>query len=157
MFKHLLVPLDGSFLAEAALPAAHEIARRFGSEITLFRVVQQPHLMMSPDNGSVYGTLIAELHQQARMEAQEYLARHQKKLKRQELVVHTHIVETEVVAEAILEAADELGIDGIVMSTHGRGGIRRWVFGSVADKVLRQSTLPVILIRAQDEAVTHSL
>ena len=67
--------------------------------------------------------------------------------------MHTQVTEGENVADALLEVAAALGVDTIVMSTHGRGGLSRWVFGSVADKVLRYANVPVLLIRAKEETV----
>lgn len=152
MFKRILVPLDGSRLAEAALPAALELASKFDSEVTLLRVVQPPQIMLTHTDGGVYAELLTTLKQEANEEARFYLKAHQNSLRQQGYRVNVHITEGEPVAEMILETIASLGCDTIVMSTHGRGGISRWVFGSVADKVLRQASVPVILIRATEEA-----
>lgn len=153
MFKRILVPLDGSRLAEAALPAALELASKFDSEVTLLRVVQPPQLMLSHTDGSVYAELLTSLRQEANEDARFYLKTHQNSLRQQGYRVKAHVTEGEPVAEVILEVVTGLGCDTIVMSTHGRGGVSRWVFGSVADKVLRQANVPVILIRASEEAL----
>ncbi|MEW5985716.1 MAG: universal stress protein [Chloroflexota bacterium] len=152
MFKHILVPLDGSPLAEAAIPAALELAGKFGSEITLLRVTYPPYIATSITWGSAYAELITEMRSQAFAEAEEYLRAHQGSLRQQGHKVHAHIVEGEPVADLILDMLDSLGIDAIVMSTHGRGGLGRWVFGSVADKVLRKAHVPILLIRAEEKA-----
>ena len=153
MFSHLLVPLDGSHLAEAALPPAIELARKFSSEITLVWVIQPPHLIMTAANGSVYAQLLMEMRNQSEHEAQNYLRSHQGSLRQQGFVVHTQLTEGENIADALLQIASSLNIDAIVMSTHGRGGLSRWVFGSVADKVLRYADVPVLLIRAKEETL----
>ena len=153
MFRHLLVPLDGSHLAEAALPPAIELASKFNSEITLIWVIQPPHLVMTAANGSVYAQLLMEMRNQSEHDAEAYLRSHQGSLRQQGFVVHTQLTEGENIANALLEVATSLKIDAIVMSTHGRGGLSRWVFGSVADKVLRYADVPVLLIRAKEE--TH--
>ncbi|MCB9008228.1 MAG: universal stress protein [Ardenticatenaceae bacterium] len=153
MFNHLLVPLDGSHLAEAALPPSLELASKFNSEITLVWVIQPPHLIMTAANGSVYAQLLTEMRNQSEKDAESYLRGHQGSLRQQGLVVHTRIVEGENIADALLQVAANINADAIVMSTHGRGGISRWVFGSVADKVLRYANVPVLLIRAKEETL----
>lgn len=151
MFSHLLVPLDGSKLSEAALPPALELARKFNSEITLVWVIQPPHLIMTAANGSVYAQLLTEMRHQSEQDAHSYLQAHQDSLSQQEYTVNLQVTEGENVADALLQVAESLKIDAIVMSTHGRGGLSRWVFGSVADKVLRYADVPVLLIRAKEE------
>ncbi len=151
MFNHLLVPLDGSHLAEAALPAATELASKFNSKMTLVWVIQPPHLIMTAANGSVYAQLLTEMRNQSEQDAQSYLRNHKGSLRQQGYDVQAVVVEGENVADALLDVAADRAIDTIVMSTHGRGGISRWVFGSVADKVLRQAEVPVLLIRAKEE------
>lgn len=155
MFNHLLVPLDGSHLAEAALPPALELASKFNSKISLIWVIQPPHLIMTAANGSVYAQLLAEMRQQSEQDAHAYLKAHQGSLRQQGYEVHTQVTEGENIADALLQVAENLKVDAIVMSTHGRGGLSRWVFGSVADKVLRYAGVPVLLIRAREETEDH--
>ena len=125
MFKHILVPLDGSLLAEAALPAATALAERFDSEITLLRVTRTPYIATSLD-GSAYAELIVSLRQQGYEEAAAYLQMKQRSLQQRQYVVDSIVREGEPVAELILDIVAEEGIDTIVMSTHGRGGVSRW-------------------------------
>jgi len=153
MFNHLLVPLDGSHLAEAALPPALELADKINSQISLVWVIQPPHLIMTAANGSVYAQLLTEMRNQSEQDAHAYLKAHQDSLSQQGFVVHTQVTEGENVADTLLQVASNLKADAIVMSTHGRGGLSRWVFGSVADKVLRYADVPVLLIRAKGEAL----
>jgi len=153
MFNHILVPLDGSPLGEVALPAAMALASKFDSELTLVQVLQPPRIIMTDVNGSVYTQLLVELQQQAEQEAHSYIQAHQGSLRQQGYIVHSQIPEGENVADALLQVAAKANVDTIVMSTHGRGGISRWVFGSVADKVLRQADVPVLLIRSKEELV----
>ena len=150
MFKHIMIPLDGSALAEAALPAAVKLAEKFGSELILFRVVTPQHFITHID-GSVYAELLVELRQQNSDAAYQYLMGVKETLADKDIAVRTVLMEDEQVAEAILENAAKMDVDTIVMSTHGRGGISRWVYGSIADKVLRQADMPVLLIRASEE------
>jgi nucleotide-binding universal stress UspA family protein len=153
MFSHLLVPLDGSLLAEAALPPALELASKFNSKISLVWVIQPPHLIMTAANGSVYAQLLIEMRNQSEQDAHTYLKAHQESLSQHGHVVHIQVTEGENIADALLQVAATLKVDAIVMSTHGRGGLSRWVFGSVADKVLRYADVPVLLFRAKEEAL----
>ena len=146
MFKRVMVPLDGSLLAEEALPSALAIAHQFKAELILIRVVTPQHIGLHAD-GISYAELFAQLREQAKQVAHEYLQNHQRLLAEQGFNVRYLLIEDEFVAESLLEQANTEAIDLIIMSTHGRSGIRRWVFGSVADKVLRQAEVPVMLIR----------
>lgn len=150
MFKHLLVPLDGSKLAEYALAAATELARQFNSQITLLRVADVPVFLTQTHNRS-FTEMIVSLREAEREEATRYLQQLQETLNHQSLHVHYVIAEGEPVAEQILEQVRVSGADTIVMSTRGRGGLRRWVYGSVADRVLRHADVPVLLIRGREE------
>lgn len=152
MFAHILIPLDGSHLAEAAMPAALELASRFHSKITLLRVTRTPYVASSLDGG-VYADLMVKLRQQEFGEADAYLRMMQRNLQQQNYRVERRVLEGEPIAPMILNVADEEGVDAIVMSTHGRGGVSRWVFGSVADRVLQQADVPVVLIRAKEDVL----
>jgi nucleotide-binding universal stress UspA family protein len=147
MFQHILVPLDGSPLAAAALLPAQEVATRFDARVTLARVVSPPHIM-SHASGAAYASLLTGLREIAREEAELYLKEEAEKLVREGLRVESTVVDGEPVADVILETAVKLAVDLIVMSTHGRSGVSRWVFGSVADRVLRSATMPILLVRA---------
>ncbi len=151
MFKRIMIPLDGSKLAEEALAPALSIVRQFDGELLLFRVVTPQHVSVHFD-GVSYAELLGQMREQANWFANDYLQKLQNTLTDDGYNVRYGLVEDEFVAEAVLEEAHKEEIDLIVMSTHGRGGIRRWVFGSIADKVLRQAEIPVMLIRASEEA-----
>lgn len=151
MFTHLLVPLDGSELAEIALPMARAVAERFGSKITLVRAVHLPPYI---GDGLDFTDLYTNLDQSMQQEAREYLEEKQKALRAAGLAANYRLVVGEPPADAILLAADELEIDAIVMSTHGRGGVMRWVFGSVADRVLQRAKVPILLSRILPPSAT---
>lgn len=150
MFKHLLIPLDGSHLAETALPLAQELAQRFGSTITLLRVPDNP-LVPFGDNEAA-ARYWHELRQTAYDEALAYLEKQQALLAEAlpSATINIEIVNKMPPAEAILYYADMIKADTIIMNTHGRGGFQRWVYGSVASKVLSHSTVPVLLVRAKE-------
>jgi len=148
MFEHILLPLDGSELAEQALPPALKLAERFASQITLLRVIQPPYVA-THISGSAYGEVINSLRRIAYEEGMSYLKGQQAALKEQGCAVHLHMIEGDDVAGIILNLIGTLEIDTVVMSTHGRGGISPLGYGSVADKVLRAATVPILLIRAK--------
>ena len=150
MFKHILVPLDGSELAEQALAAATALTRQFHSQMTLLRVVQSPFLLSQTHNPS-FAELIISLRQTEQKEAITYLQRLQERLKEQGISARYVLVEEETVAEAILTQVEQLHADTIVMGTHGHGGLRRWVYGSIADRVLRHADVPVLLVRGRED------
>lgn len=155
MFTHILVPLDGSELAEAALPAALELARKYDSQITLLQVIIPPYLLIPPDvaDGTHVNRMMA-LQKAAHEEAEAYLeAKRALLAERAGYNVHTRVVEGAPTAYVILDEARDLAVDLIAMSTHGRTGLGRWVLGSIAEKVLRHAEVPVLLLRATEPMV----
>jgi nucleotide-binding universal stress UspA family protein len=144
MYKKILVPLDGSELAERALVEAEQIARMFGSEIILFEVVPFMPIYGSPE---LVTPLIVDEKQRESVEA--YLAKLAGELKQKGFNVSTMVKTGQQVALEIIEFAKERGVDLIAMCTHGRSGITRWVLGSVTLKVLTRAENPILLIRAK--------
>jgi len=154
MFKHLLVPLDGSKLAELALPMAKLLASQFNSRIILLQVVPLPYAVgFGHEASGVYSNLNS-VNQDLKHEAATYMEEKRQALHKAGIQADVQLMMGISPAEAILTAVDELNADTIVMSTHGRSGVMRWVFGSVADKVLRQARVPILLARvpAEDQA-----
>lgn len=150
-YQRLLVPLDGSQLAELALPHAESWARTFDAEVVLLRVpTLPPYATLGPDATMVVPSLLSEAYD----EADAYLANMLRSLKAKGLRVHKAAVEPGAVADTIIDYAHDSVVDLIVMSTHGRSGLGRWVYGSVADRVLRGADVPVLLIRAPREQLS---
>ena len=147
MFTNLLVPLDGSDLAAAALPAALELAQKFDGHINLITVV--PHLPHEAliDEDDAHDELLDHLRTHQFENATQFIEGYEATLKQQHPKVSHQIVEGTAIDQAILTATADLNADAIVMSTHGRGGVNRLIFGSVAEKVLRQASVPVVLVR----------
>ena len=144
MYKKILVPLDGSELAERALLEAEQLARMFGSEIILFEVVPFMPIYGSPE---LVTPLIVDEKQRESVEA--YLAKLAGELKQKGFNVSTMVKTGQQVALEIIDFAKERGVDLIAMCTHGRSGITRWVLGSVTLKVLTRAENPILLIRAK--------
>ncbi len=144
MFQHLLVPLDGSDIAEKALPPAVAIAASFGSRLTLLRVVLVPYVIGGYGNDLTEPPIV--FLENRHREAEAYISETIRPLQSEDYQVFGLVLEGESVANVLLEAADTFAVDAIVMGTHGRSGFSRWLLGSVADKVVRYSTVPVLLI-----------
>jgi nucleotide-binding universal stress UspA family protein len=155
MYTHLLAPLDGSEVAEAALPHVQAVAQRFGARVTLLRVTVAPETLIAeaatgapgvPEAGPLLDpTPVVEAEHD---EAVNYLTDVAERLRGQGLTVETETPQGPA-AHTITNRGRELGADLIVMSTHGRGGLGRLVFGSVADSVLRHAICPVLLVRVK--------
>jgi nucleotide-binding universal stress UspA family protein len=153
MYKRALVPLDGSVVAETILPFILQIAGPLDMDIVLLRVVRP-----TPP-GIVEGTTYMEIEniEALHLDAEEYLAPLAVELAGKGLRVARRVRRGEP-AEQIVSAAKAEGVDLIAMSTHGRGGLGRLLFGSVAQAVLRQADIPVLLLRATEpEVVARSI
>ncbi len=144
MYNRILVPLDGSETAEGVLPHAKALAFSEGAEIILLRVAVNPALEFSFSDPAVAESAVRDLELQSRA----YLAEIEKALESDGFQVKK-VIGSGAVAETILRTSEEYDVDAIVMSTHGRTGPARWLLGSVADRVVRSSSIPVLLIRAQ--------
>jgi len=141
MLNNILVPLDGSSLAEAALPYAEAIARRTGASLTLVRNAQHRSLL---------GDLAYLDVQQTIEQAEDYLASLADRLTARGFTVQTGVPFGGTAADWILDEIALRHADMVVMATHDRVGPDRWVRGSVAESVVHRSTIPVMLVRAGD-------
>ena len=147
----LIVPLDGSPRAEAALPLATAISRRLGTPIALVRVVD-PADLMPPAIGmgeAIPFEIYDEAEKELEQEARNYLETMAQTLREQGLPVAISVL-TGPAASSIKEATS-LG-DVLVLSSHERTGVTRWLLGSVAEKLTREDEAPVILVPAPDHA-----
>lgn len=144
MYQRILVPLDGSALAETAIPHAELLAFATGAELALIRVTVL-RFLQEPGGG---GHVVQE--EGDRVEAEAYLQDRQKRLRARGINA-TCLVRTGGVAEEIVGYAAATKADLIVMSTHGRTGARLWAYGSVAEKVLRAAPCSVLVVRTRRE------
>jgi nucleotide-binding universal stress UspA family protein len=144
MYKKILVPLDGSELAKKALDQAEKLAKSFDAEIILFQVVPFMPIYGSPE--LVTPLIIDEKQKEA---VERYLANLAEELKKKGLRVTAMARTGQQVAVEIIDFAKEAGVDLIVMCTHGRSGITRWVLGSVTLKVLTRAETPILLVRSR--------
>lgn len=149
LFRRILVPLDGSGLAERALEPAIRIAQADGAELILLRIAAHKGARIS--EGGVYSYLrwneIVERNQQ---KAIDYLARVEETKVPHAVPARFMVLDGDE-ADTIVETAAAEGVDLIVMCTHGRSGPRRWILGSVTENVLRAAPCPVLVIRPESE------
>lgn len=149
----IAVPLDGSLLAEAALPRAVQVARALGAGIHLLQVPQvpmQPTGHVAPGAGLDW---VPELLAEATREAQAYLDEQAERLRAEGLTVSAQqeALGIEGVAGAVLEAVRRRPAELLMLTSHGRGGLRRLVLGSVTDALLRKTELPIWVVRPAAE------
>ena len=150
MYQKIMVPLDGSKLAECALPHVEEIAKGCGTEdIILVSVTERikRHRYMEDPGQPLGGRLVVEGTGKKERQAQGYLSRIAKRLEAKGVKVRAEVLLGHP-AEAITFYAEHNPCDLIVIASHGRSGPSRWAHGSVADKVLRASCVPVLMVRA---------
>lgn len=143
--RRILVPLDGSRLAEKVLPAVIPMAQALGSKMILYRVL--------PVHASAWGTAVSYVDlggvfEIADQNALAYLQDLASQLEEQGIRTHA-ATQTGAIAESIVAYAEDNYVDLIAMCTHGRTGPVRWALGSVADRVLRAGSIPMLLVRAR--------
>jgi nucleotide-binding universal stress UspA family protein len=148
MSGKILVPLDGSKLAEIVLPYAEELASRLGYEIILINVRSPAEVPYHP----VLQSYLESMVERIKRNIEDSLAKNKGKTTTVASVVVGSGILVGHPAKGIVEYADKEGVTLIVMATHGHTGVKRWALGSVADKVVRASKQPVMLIRANTGA-----
>jgi nucleotide-binding universal stress UspA family protein len=145
MFKRILIPLDGSAMAEQALPYAIAQAEQFSALLILLRILEPlPHV-----RGMSAGD-VDSIKRQTREWAQEYLDRLVADIREKGVSVQAAIVEGQPNV-SILQFGEKNQVDLIVLCSRGRSGLSRWLMGSVADRVVRGATVPVLLVRTRKE------
>lgn len=147
MLKSIIVPLDGSELAEAVLPIVADMAKKLDLEIELFRTYHVPYNVYSGDEG-LYAVNYEELLAGLRDEAAEYLEKKAADLKRLGVAKVQCVTKEGLAADEIISLGRKTPDNLIAMSSHGRSGVRRWVLGSVTELVVRHSGDPVLVIRS---------
>lgn len=155
MYQKIMAPLDGSELAECVLPHVESVAKGCGAPNVIFvRVVDPVQLPVGTqsDGGDIFTEADAKrgrMEEDARREsaAKDYLDQLVSRTKYEGVNLRTDVIVGKV-AESLAEYAEKNGVDLIIIATHGRSGISRWAWGSVADRVLRSSCVPVLMVRA---------
>lgn len=151
--RSILVSLDGSVYAEAALPYAEELAHTFNAEIHLVRVAEtsQVYAMLTPEAQTpAAAEALNEMIARLVADANTYLSQEAEQLRAKGLSVRMQTLEG-FPAEQLLAYEQEAGTDLTVMATHGRSGLSRLVFGSVAERILKLGKTPVMMIQPKGE------
>ncbi len=144
MYMRIVVPLDGSPLAEQALPHAVAQASQFGADLILLKVMARlPEVVFSAP------AAVLSAERMSAQLAQDYLEEVAAGIREQGVAVQVAAVEGKPYVE-IIRFAEEQGADMIVLSTRGQSGFSRWLLGSVADRVVRGATVPVLLVQCQE-------
>jgi len=157
VFERIVVPLDGSRLSAQAVPYASEIGKRFDTELILVRVLSPSGLAVVPQTTSIESALATDIiAQEARVKdvdnaanAKRYLMNWAQALKTQGVKV-SYQVTIGSPAKSIMELASAQQASLIVMMSHGRGWFKRAIMGSVADEIVRGSSIPVLIIRPKE-------
>jgi nucleotide-binding universal stress UspA family protein len=147
MYKVILVPLDGSERAEAILPHVDDLARCYRAKVVFLQVVEPEPLIIGPD--VVYPMINQDMMEERTKTAETYLATKQAEFRARGIEVETYVVHGPVVEE-IITYADRTKADLIAMASHGRTGLSRVFYGSVAAGVLNKVDRPLFLIRSSD-------
>lgn len=144
MFKHILVPVDGSDAAQMAVAKASALAKAFGSQVTVIYVID-PYPFTGVGTDFAYGQ--AEYLSAATAEANQSVKLAKQSFAESGVNVDTSVVEAHTAWRGIVEAGESLQADLIVMGSHGRKALEKLVLGSVAQAVLSHTKLPVLVVR----------
>ena len=151
MYERILVPLDGSKVGEAALPYVEELVAKLAPthkvEVTLLQIVSSLTYYVVAGEASARVPYTDKELELIRQKAIDYLEKAGEGLRSKGAIVKTQ-VSTGRAAGEIVKTADEINASLVAMSTHGRSGLGRWAFGSVTDRVLREASVPILMIRA---------
>lgn len=145
-FKSIVVPLDGSALAETVLPTVVRIAKKLGLEVFLIRIYSNPY---SPfvSGGGHYAVNVDALMKDIRDQARNYLEAKVIELRKCGVEQISYLLQEGVAADEIVSVADHTPESLIVICSHGRTGVKRWVLGSVTETVVRHSDRPMLVLR----------
>lgn len=156
MLKRVLVPLDGSDLALKALPYAKEIAKHFNAEVILLQVIPEttppPEALemaaksIIPATGQIAVHHVLEEKSEKRQEADNHLEQIAGEIRSEDIKVSHQVIFGDP-GDSIIDFADKENIDTIIMTTSGKGGVERFMLGSVADTVIHKTRKPVTVIR----------
>jgi nucleotide-binding universal stress UspA family protein len=145
MLKKILLPMDGSKAGETVIPYVAELASKLSAEITLFQALATGY-QATVDTGYDYIVYSEQQMETFKNHALSYMNTVQDSLKEKGIIVNSQLTLGNA-AEEIIDFADKNDFDLVAMSTHGRSGFGRWIFGSVAAKILHQGTTPLLLVR----------
>jgi nucleotide-binding universal stress UspA family protein len=146
MYNQILIPLDGSELAEMALPHAQSLARKYDATLILLSIVTPPTIT---SRGAKAMELFEEQINTLMQDADEYLDKLKRRLAEKKIKTETY-TKLGPVVKSILEYADNDDVDLVLIASHGRSGLGRFFFGSVAAGILNRVGQPLMVIRCKD-------
>jgi nucleotide-binding universal stress UspA family protein len=147
MFKHILIPTDGSALARKAIRAGIAFARKAGAKVTAYHALEIVPTYVFGDGYVPNATAINLLERHARQQGEKFLAEAKKLAAAAGVRCDTLIDRPEVTHQGIVDAARRKKCDAIFIASHGRGGVKALLLGSVAQRVLAKSKVPVVVYR----------
>jgi len=147
MYQRIMVPLDGSRLAECVLPHVEAIAKGAGAKEVIFVRVADQFPTTTSGELTFSEEYIRRWEAENKNVAKKYLAQLISKLSYPGVSLKAEVL-TGKPADALADYATKSNIDLIIIATHGRSGVSRWVYGSVADRILRSAGAPVLMVRA---------
>ena len=146
MYRHIVVPLDGSKMAETVLPLVQALTRSCeAADVTFVRVIEPPETVVG--DYALLESKVAQLVADEKAEAEKYLSDFSKQADLGGVHVTTKVLEGPA-AGSIAKFASDAGADVILIATHGRSGVKHMLWGSVAEEVLRDACVPVMMVRA---------
>jgi nucleotide-binding universal stress UspA family protein len=145
MFKNILIPVDGSPTSDKALTQGSELAKTLGANVVVLYVIENPVALYGMSDTISYQH---ELYEDLRKQAERILERAKKVVQQTGVNVQTMLFEGTRPADIILQ--EQNNYDLIVMGTHGRKGVNRWLMGSVAEGVLRRAQKPCLIIHGEE-------
>lgn len=147
MFRHILVTLDGTPRSEAVIEHATDVASAMNAEVTLLRIIDTPNADWGERGAVGKGEILAGAKSIYAEQANAYLRRVADGMRERGLAA-TATVKSGAPAKQIVATAKEIDADAIAMATHSRKGLGKLMFGSVAEAVLHETNLPILLVRA---------
>jgi len=148
MYNKILVPLDGYKLAECVLPHVEALAKGCAVKEVIFARVFEPVRLPNVGEFVMTEQQAEQLNAEHKADSEKYLQEVLRKVRMDGVKIQPELLKDGPVAETLTEYANQKGVDLIVIATHGRSGVSRWVWGSVADRILRSSCVPVLMVRA---------
>ena len=149
LFKKILVPLDGSQIGEAAISHVQTLAGLLLAQVVLLHVIEVTPLVVVPSIDFAYQPVPPEVQTEKMAAAQQYLDSAERILKENGINTSSAVISGSPASE-IIKYAEKNNVELIAMSTHGRSGIGRWVFGSVTEKVLHAGNAALLTVRAKE-------
>ena len=147
MYEKIMVPLDGSELAECVLPHVEGLIKGCHVSNVVFVRVVEPPTTSHYGEVSIRPEIYKEMESDRKSKAKDYLDQIKNRLKSEGTELHSEVLVGRV-ADSLADYIEKNDIDLILIATHGRSGVTRWVRGSIADKILRSSSVPVLMVRA---------